>query len=125
MNRKNVVGRVIRSRRLDQGLSLRKLAARVEISPTYLSHIEAEIVPPPSAEVLSRLASTLEIDGGRLLAKGHRLSESVVSKLERSTNAKRLFELVLAMEEGELEQLVSEIESRNVDHELGGLLTFP
>jgi transcriptional regulator with XRE-family HTH domain len=42
--------------------SLRDFARKVGLSPTYLSHIENNKVPPPSEEVIERLAAALHVD---------------------------------------------------------------
>jgi len=42
--------------------SLRDFAKRVGLSPTYLSHIENNKVPPPSEDVIERLADALHVD---------------------------------------------------------------
>lgn len=59
------LGAHLRGRRLDCGLSLRALAARVEVSPAYLSDLEWGR-RHPSARVLARLAYELGEDVAEL-----------------------------------------------------------
>ena len=63
-------GATIRSLREEKGLSLRKFAELVRISPTYTSKIERDEFPPPGEETIKRMAeiSTLEQNADELLA---------------------------------------------------------
>jgi transcriptional regulator with XRE-family HTH domain len=42
--------------------SLRAFASKVGLSPTYMSHLENNKVPPPSEGVIKRLAEALQAD---------------------------------------------------------------
>ena len=56
-------GQKIRDYRVNNtSLSLRKLAEKVGISPTYLSRIETGKEPPPSEDIIIRFAQALGID---------------------------------------------------------------
>jgi transcriptional regulator with XRE-family HTH domain len=57
-------GQIIRELRINHKdyHSLREFAKRVDISPAYLSRIENEKEPPPSAPIIERLAEVLGID---------------------------------------------------------------
>ena len=48
-------------------MGLREVAARVGISPGYLSDLENEKVPPPSERVILEMALVLGVDKGELL----------------------------------------------------------
>lgn len=61
----------------DRGFSLRQLAARVGIEPAYLSKIERGVFPPPSEEVIVRLAQELGEDKDVLLALGGKLASDL------------------------------------------------
>lgn len=58
-------GNYIREKR---AIGLRDLAERVGISPTYLSRMETEQVPPPSDEIIEALARELGEDPNVLFA---------------------------------------------------------
>jgi len=58
----------------DRGYSLRQVAERIEVEPSYLSKVERELVPPPSEETIVRLAADLEIDSDVLLALAEKVS---------------------------------------------------
>lgn len=58
----------------DRSYSLRQVAARIGVEPAYLSKIERGVFPPPSEEVIVRLAETLNEDPDVLLAMAGKLS---------------------------------------------------
>jgi len=55
-------------------LSLRALAAKVGLEPSYLSKIEREIEPPPSEQTILRIAEALKEDPDVLLAIAGKVS---------------------------------------------------
>lgn len=54
-------GAFVRQKRMKQGLSLRRLAARLGLSPVYMSNIETDRKPAPSRENLDKLAEELRL----------------------------------------------------------------
>lgn len=54
-------GAFVRQKRMEQGLSLRRLAARLGLSPVYMSNIETDRKPAPSRENLDKLAEELRL----------------------------------------------------------------
>ena len=60
-------GNKIRELRKQAGIGLRELARLINKSPGYLSDVELERVPPPSQEVIIRIAITLDTDKNELL----------------------------------------------------------
>lgn len=60
-------GQQIRNRRLQKHLAQRDLAQIVDIDFTYLSKIENDKVPPPSEEVIGKLATALNISNEELM----------------------------------------------------------
>jgi len=72
-------GRFVRRRREELarergGYSVRKMAAMLDIQPSYISKIEREEVKPPSEETIIRLAQVLEVDQDVLLALAGKVS---------------------------------------------------
>lgn len=61
----------------DPSFSLRQVAVRIGIEPAYLSKIERGIFPPPSEEVIVRLAGVLGEDKDVLLALAGKLSSDL------------------------------------------------
>ena len=98
----------------DPAFSVRKLAERVGIEPSYLSKIERGEQPPPGEQTIRRLAEELGEDPDSLLALGGKVSgdlleiirerPSVVAELLRSVRkmpAKRLSEITRQIRDGE------------------------
>ena len=71
------LGERLRKQRLLCGLGLRETAKRIDISPSYLSRIEAEDPTPPSEDVLRKLAGLLGDDLDVLLQLAGRLPEDI------------------------------------------------
>ena len=111
-------GNVIRARRLtkaseDRTFSLRQLAGRVGIEPSYLSKIERDQQPPPGVETIRRLATELGQDPDALLALAGKVSDdlleiirgrpTIVAELLRSIRrapAKRVSEIARQVRDG-------------------------
>ena len=55
-------GGFVRQRRMALGFSLRGLAARLELSPVYMSNIETDRRPAPTQEHLDKLTVELKLD---------------------------------------------------------------
>ena len=53
------LGSFVREHRMSRGLSLRNLAAKLEISPVYMSNIETDRKPAPTQEKLDKLVEIL------------------------------------------------------------------
>lgn len=70
-------------RREDPRYSLRQVAERVGIEPSYLSKVEREQVPPPSEETILRLARELEVDPDLLLALAGKVSSDLKAVIRR------------------------------------------
>jgi HTH-type transcriptional regulator, competence development regulator len=72
--------RHVRAEKLASGgsFSLRTVAKSVGIEPTYLSKIEREELPPPSEEVIVKLAAALGEDADVLLALGGKVSRDLL-----------------------------------------------
>lgn len=68
-------GKRIRQLRLENDLSQRDLASKVEIDFTYLSKIENSRAAPPSDAVIRRLATELKADPEELLALAAKVSQ--------------------------------------------------
>ena len=55
-------GSYVREKRMARGLSLRALAAKLEVSPGYMSNIETDRKPAPTQEYLEKLAQELHLN---------------------------------------------------------------
>ncbi|MBI3986142.1 MAG: helix-turn-helix domain-containing protein [Lentisphaerae bacterium] len=57
--------------------SLRKVAGRIQVEPSYVSKIERDQVAPPSEETIIRLAKDLKEDSDVLLALAGKVSSDL------------------------------------------------
>ena len=55
-------GEFIKGKRQDKGISLRKFAEQLNISPVYLCNMEKDRNPAPKDNVLSRMAQMLVLN---------------------------------------------------------------
>jgi transcriptional regulator with XRE-family HTH domain len=118
----DTIGAYVRSERLKRRISLRQLAKRIGISPTYLSHIEIDHVPPPAPDKLERIATELDLDFDDLLRRAGRWGERAAEVLGSRSELRDLFHLAFAMDSRDVRDLVEEIERRQaVPREVGGL----
>ncbi len=67
----------------DPAFSVRQVAARVGIQPSYLSKVERDQVPPPSEETIVRLAEALGEDPDVLLALAGKVSSDLQAAIRR------------------------------------------
>jgi len=65
-------------REQDRKFSVRQLAARVGVQPSYLSKVERGLEPPPSEKVIIRLAEELDEDPDVLLAMAGKVSTELM-----------------------------------------------
>ena len=118
MNRDDSFGKFVRERRMTRAaenrtFSVRQLAGRVGIEPSYLSKIERGEQPPPGEETIRRIATELGEDPDVLLALAGKVSTdllqiirerpAVVGELLRSIRrapAKRVAEVARQVRDG-------------------------
>ena len=80
-------GPFLRAKRLAKGLSLRKFAKLVDVSPTYLCQVEQENVDPPTAERVQRMAELLGENADELIALAGRVPEDLPEIIRRCPTA--------------------------------------
>ena len=73
---KLLLGKLIRKLRKEKGLSLRKLAEKVDISFVNIAHIENGRVVT-SEEIIKQLAKALDYDVDKLLAAADSVNEDI------------------------------------------------
>ena len=76
-------GDQLRERRLAKGFSLRKFAASVGVSPTYLSQVEQCNVDPPTAERVKRMAELLGENSDEWIALAGRVPEDLAGIIQK------------------------------------------
>ena len=80
-------GGVVRQRRQEKGISLRRFAEMIGISPTYMSKIERdEFDPPPEARVRA-IARALDLDADDLLGLAHRVPKDLQDIIQKHPKA--------------------------------------
>jgi len=85
---KTVFGSYVRERRealrkVDRDYSMRKVAARIGVEPSYLSKIERGDQPPPSEGKIVALAEVLDEDPDLLLAMAGKVSSDLQEAIRR------------------------------------------
>jgi transcriptional regulator with XRE-family HTH domain len=80
---KKPFGTLVREKRTAKGISLRKFAEMVGVSPTYLSQVEQGNCDPPTAERVKRIAEILGENSDELTALAGRVPEDVQRLLEK------------------------------------------
>ncbi|HOI93068.1 MAG TPA: helix-turn-helix transcriptional regulator [Syntrophobacter fumaroxidans] len=72
------------ARRLtDRRFSIRKLAARIGVEPSYLSKVERGETPPPSEATIARIAAELGDDPDILLALAGKVSSDLQEAIRK------------------------------------------
>ncbi len=96
MIRDRSFGEFLRERRMtraakSRAFSVRQLAGRVGIEPSYLSKIERDEQPPPGEETIRRIAAELGEDPDVLLALAGKVSSDLLQIIrERPTHVGEL-----------------------------------
>jgi transcriptional regulator with XRE-family HTH domain len=88
MAREQTFGTYVRARREalreeDRSYSVRKVAGRIEVQPSYLSKVERGEVAPPSEAKIVRLAEVLGEDPDVLLAMAGKVSSGLQSIIRK------------------------------------------
>jgi HTH-type transcriptional regulator, competence development regulator len=99
-------GEVLREKRMEKKLSLRKFAQMVGISPTYLSQVEQMNVDPPTADRVKRMAEILGENEDELNALAGRVAEELPEIInEEPTEVPDLLRAVRGMTAEQLRRL--------------------
>ncbi len=98
-------GKRLRQLRLDRKVNQRALAARVGIDFTYLSKIENERMPPPSEDVIVKLAKALGADPDDLLRLAQRVPQDIKSVINSSPALPSLLRTVSGLSDDEIRKL--------------------
>src|SRR5215471_2182496 len=76
-------GDLLRTARKTQGIGLRELARKIQISPAYLSKIEKGQFPPPAEDKLVAMAKQLNLDPDAVLARAGRVPTDVLQTIKQ------------------------------------------
>jgi transcriptional regulator with XRE-family HTH domain len=102
-------GEALREKRREAGLSQRELASQVGLDFSYISKLENDRLPPPSAETVVALAQILGIRAEEMLALTGKLRQEVREALSTSPTAQEFLEnaRVMKLSESEWKEMVS------------------
>lgn len=101
----NRFGELLRASRLAKGLTLRKFAEALGVSPTYVSGIENGTLPPPTSDRIATIAKLLEVDSDELIEVAGRWDDLAKQKAEESSEFVMLFRAVKDMSPDQLNQV--------------------
>src|SRR3954462_8608318 len=85
--KKSTFGHVLREARLAKGITLRKFAEMVGISPTYMSQVEQDNVDPPTAERVKKMAELLGANSDEWIALAGRVPEDLPGIIQNEPTA--------------------------------------
>ena len=106
------LGLLIRKLRKDKGLSLRKLAEKVDISFVNIAHIENGRVVT-SEEIIKQLAKALDYDVDKLLAAADSVNEDIKKIIKKMPTAVPDFlRTAKNLTEDEWKELTDQIKNR-------------
>ena len=80
-------GKKLRELRVNSEMGLRELARLVSMSPGYISDVEQNHVPPPSEEVILKIADVLQVDKKELLMAAKKMDPELSSFLAQEPQA--------------------------------------
>lgn len=101
----NRFGELLRESRLAKGMTLRKFAEALGVSPTYVSGVENGTLPPPTSERLSAIAQLLDVNADELIEVAGRWDDLAKQKAEESSEFVMLFRAVKDMSPDQLNQV--------------------
>ncbi|MFO0388542.1 MAG: helix-turn-helix domain-containing protein [Alphaproteobacteria bacterium] len=84
MRHKKSFGDIIKDLREDKGYSQRQFALALDITPTYMSKIERGEFPPPSEDVIKKMAQLLEHNSDDLLAYADKVDSELLAIIQQS-----------------------------------------
>jgi HTH-type transcriptional regulator, competence development regulator len=89
MEREQTFGQALRTARREQHISQRELARRIGVDFSYISKIENDRLPAPSADRVVAIADALGMPSASLLALTGKLPSSVEDQIGKSAAAQQ------------------------------------
>lgn len=111
----NRYGAKQRDLRVAKGLTLRKFAEALGVSPTYVSGIENGTLPPPTAERLTRIADLLDTSLDDLIGLAGRWDDVAKQAVEDRPEFVRLFRAVKDLSADQVDELSKRAEELSED----------
>lgn len=114
MSYRQSFGEFLRRHREQQNITLRKFAGLVGMSPTYLSKVERDEMPPPSEEKIRAISKVLNLDPDELLARAGRVAADLEAIIqERPKQLAVLLRSQRALTTSELDRIIAIIRRRS------------
>ena len=104
-HKRRTFGELLREKRVEKGFSLRKFAAEVGVSPTYLSQVEQGNVQPPTADRVKRMAELLGENPDLWIALAGRVPEDLPPIIQQHTEVPDLLRAVKGLTADQLRKL--------------------
>lgn len=104
-----------RDLRVAKGLTLRKFAEALGVSPTYVSGIENGTLPPPTPDRLTKIAELLETSLDDLIELAGRWDDVAKQAVEDRPEFVRLFRAAKDLSREQVEQLSKKAEELSED----------
>lgn len=98
-----------------KGLTLRKFAEALGVSPTYVSGIENGTLPPPTPDRLTKIAELLETSLDDLIELAGRWDDVAKQAVEDRPEFVRLFRAAKDLSREQVEQLSKKAEELSED----------
>jgi HTH-type transcriptional regulator, competence development regulator len=100
-------GQLLKTIRRDKGVNQRDLADQVGVDFSYISKIENDRLPPPSAETIIKICRALEVPEEVLLSNSKKISADMSQAMSASPSAIKFMNQVktMALSDQEWEQL--------------------
>lgn len=110
------LGELIRNARTTLDITLRELARRLDVTPSYVSDIENDR-RVPSEEVLIRIAAALDLDANDLVARSGRLASDAEKYMRQTPAATTLFRKVTQqrLNEQQIAALMEKVDELTAD----------
>jgi HTH-type transcriptional regulator, competence development regulator len=105
----------------DRAYSLRQVAERLGVEPSYLSQVERNIGSPPSEETLVRLCAALDLDADVTMALAGKVSSDLQEEIRRRPKLfAQLIREIKDMPDDAVLRVVRAVAMASGDHESGG-----
>lgn len=89
--RKTTFGQTLRRLREETGMSLRSFSKMLDRTPTYISKIERDEMPPPAEEVIREMARILKQDADAMLTLANKIPSDLPELIKQQPRELAVF----------------------------------
>ena len=112
----NRFGVLLREKRLAKGLTLRKFAEQVGVSPTYVSGVENGTLPPPTFDRIETISKILDVSVDDLMEHAGRWDDMAKQKVDERPEFVRLFRAVKDLSPEEIESITTMVNEKREEY---------